>query len=1057
MKNRLSDKNVFLTFLFVSFIFSFASSQNVGDYQSVATGNWNAASTWQKCTSAGTWAATGANVAPPTNYISGTIYIQSGTNVTVSANISEGFITVNGGTLTVASAITLTIPNGTNATDLSIISGNLNINGTLSLISGSVTSNSGTITNSSTITVAGTLNNNSNLNINSAGSVSATGTITNNSTLNIAAGITFTNSGALANNGTTNVNGTFLQNNICSNAAGGTINNAGVFTIATAKTFTNNGTFNNLSSGTLNVNTATTTTGKVTNSGIINNAGIIQNIATTANCFVNNASSTLRNSGTITNTSSGAFKFNANSLYQHNYSSLLALPTTGYILPYATWDAASTCEILAFGDGTVLPTATTVPSTISFGNIIWNNSTQPGNINLNGVLKTCLGSFSVQNTGGYSLILKNTTGNNLAVTGSLNISGTASLALTAGATNFGSSSCALTTGNLNITGGTLDLTQSVFTTGTGGTGTINLNGNLTHTGGIITKTGTQSATIYAIGTSVQTLESIGFAVGKAITFNTQTSSAGNVSISSSKIFVINQGTIFNVNENTSSTSTDFTVDGTLQVSGTINVLSNASLAMGINPLTDAASGSGNFILNSSATLLTKHPDGISTSGATGSIQSSGTRTLPSDANYTFNAGTAQVTGNGLPTVLTGILTINNSTALATAGVSLSQSMSISNGGSLYLTAGRLITTSTNLITIDTGAVISPTGGSALSFVDGPISKIGFTLGTEFIFPTGDTAKWARIGFIPSATNTALAFTAEYFKRDPHTYADPSSFADSTLNRPNIKVLSYKEYWYLNRTAGVTNGQVKLYWEDATFSGISSALSSDLRVAHYRAAGPKWYAEGTSPLVTAGSIQSNATITTFSSTYPYFTFGAPGASNPLPIELTVFDGKATTNGNLINWSTASETNNDHFELERGNNVYSFEKIASIDGSGNSTSMLNYNYMDKYPERTINYYRLKQIDYNGEFSYSEIISIDNNQMAETFVNAYPNPTTGNSINIAFSENVNSLIIYNILGDVIYNSENLLSNKPISLDVMAKGVYIIKALTSEQKLITSKFTKQ
>lgn len=100
------------------------------------------------------------------------------------------------------------------------------------------------------------------------------------------------------------------------------------------------------------------------------------------------------------------------------------------------------------------------------------------------------------------------------------------------------------------------------------------------------------------------------------------------------------------------------------------------------------------------------------------------------------------------------------------------------------------------------------------------------------------------------------------------------------------------------------------------------------------------------------------------------------SSVLPIELLYFTGeKLSCGSNYIIWETASETNNDRFEIEHSNDAIDFIKIATIKGVGNSTSRIKYNFTDYNPSQEVNYYRLKQIDLDGSFIYSPIISIDN----------------------------------------------------------------------------------
>lgn len=101
------------------------------------------------------------------------------------------------------------------------------------------------------------------------------------------------------------------------------------------------------------------------------------------------------------------------------------------------------------------------------------------------------------------------------------------------------------------------------------------------------------------------------------------------------------------------------------------------------------------------------------------------------------------------------------------------------------------------------------------------------------------------------------------------------------------------------------------------------------------------------------------------------------SPPLPISLLSFTGTQQLNSNLIEWATASEQNNSHYILEHSTNGL-FNEISVINmqhGGGNSSTTLKYSFIDKNPPLTINYYRLTQVDFNGEYKVFNTISIDN----------------------------------------------------------------------------------
>lgn len=104
-----------------------------------------------------------------------------------------------------------------------------------------------------------------------------------------------------------------------------------------------------------------------------------------------------------------------------------------------------------------------------------------------------------------------------------------------------------------------------------------------------------------------------------------------------------------------------------------------------------------------------------------------------------------------------------------------------------------------------------------------------------------------------------------------------------------------------------------------------------------------------------------------------TFSCP---TPLPIELKIFTGTSIREGNKICWSTVTENNNDYFVIEKSKDAISFETLGIEIGAGNSSTLLNYSLIDTNPYE-LTYYRLKQVDYDGKETYSNIIVVNKNK--------------------------------------------------------------------------------
>jgi len=150
------------------------------------------------------------------------------------------------------------------------------------------------------------------------------------------------------------------------------------------------------------------------------------------------------------------------------------------------------------------------------------------------------------------------------------------------------------------------------------------------------------------------------------------------------------------------------------------------------------------------------------------------------------------------------------------------------------------------------------------------------------------------------------------------------------------------------------------------------------------------------------------------------------SGIIPVELTSFLGMVTQDGIKLDWATATETNNRGFEIERASDGETFSKIGFVQGNGTSTKRNNYTFVDqsKFEQNAVVYYRLKQIDFDGTFSYSDAINVVFDLPVDFSLGQnYPNPFNP-STKIAYTLPVNgevSLIVYDNLGTEVANLVN------------------------------------
>jgi hypothetical protein len=171
------------------------------------------------------------------------------------------------------------------------------------------------------------------------------------------------------------------------------------------------------------------------------------------------------------------------------------------------------------------------------------------------------------------------------------------------------------------------------------------------------------------------------------------------------------------------------------------------------------------------------------------------------------------------------------------------------------------------------------------------------------------------------------------------------------------------------------------------------------------------------------------------------------TGPLPIELISFTGEIKNSLVQLDWTTESERNNAFFTVERSINGMDWNKVIDVSGAGNSLETLNYTTWDLNPVHGVSYYRLKQTDFNGDFEYSDPITIDFNVKTTLL---YPNPTK-DILNIFGADIGNSEItIMDALGKTVILDQKKLTDNHVILDIgdIPSGIYIV-LIEKENKL--------
>lgn len=175
--------------------------------------------------------------------------------------------------------------------------------------------------------------------------------------------------------------------------------------------------------------------------------------------------------------------------------------------------------------------------------------------------------------------------------------------------------------------------------------------------------------------------------------------------------------------------------------------------------------------------------------------------------------------------------------------------------------------------------------------------------------------------------------------------------------------------------------------------------------------------------------------------------------PLPVELVSFDGKVAGSAIELNWQTASEVNNRSFFVERSADGAGFQAIGEVEGANNSTLELNYTFVDTQPLPGTNYYRLKQVDFDGQFEFSKVVAVDFGSGGGLF-EVVANPVAGTNLQLKFdagSAGKAGFSLFDLQGKRLIASEIAaepgLNLPEITIPYLAPGIYLSRLVMGQE----------
>lgn len=200
--------------------------------------------------------------------------------------------------------------------------------------------------------------------------------------------------------------------------------------------------------------------------------------------------------------------------------------------------------------------------------------------------------------------------------------------------------------------------------------------------------------------------------------------------------------------------------------------------------------------------------------------------------------------------------------------------------------------------------------------------------------------------------------------------------------------------------------------------------------------------------------SGATSVTVPNVTQFSPWAVSGNSTPLPITLVDFSARQVVNQIILDWSTASEIDNDYFEIEKSYDAKKFVSIGTQKGAGDSDQLTHYRFTDRELKEGTVYYRLKQVDFDGKSTMSNIVSLNVNPAGKIELQVFPNPTT-DFLNISNQNGLSDNVFVTMLdgsGKVVMKGEGNGASEPLTIDMrnLNPGTYMVQVITGSTSRI-------
>jgi Secretion system C-terminal sorting domain len=450
-------------------------------------------------------------------------------------------------------------------------------------------------------------------------------------------------------------------------------------------------------------------------------------------------------------------------------------------------------------------------------------------------------------------------------------------------------------------------------------------------------------------------------------------------------------------------------------------------------------GLGSFIINASGSLITSNASGLA-----GSLGITGTTTLTTGASYVFNAATT----TAFPALISSV-----SAANITVGANVTFNKDVTITGTLTLSSGKMTIPAGNTVTLASGIAVAGSGFGTAKHI---VTQVNTLTGTKGYFriqnftgatsiPVGNGTYYLPVTLTATGTND---FTVCVFNGVTGN-GQPDGTAFTTAQKQSI----VDAVWHINRNGGASAVMMQLAWpaalEGSTFQTLAG---TDIGVAHY---GTAWEA----PFGTGDQTLNTATRTGIVSFSP-FAVGRGGA--PLPLKFGDIKAVQKNDAVQVDWYSLTETNLDHYEVERSMDGRNFITIGQAAARGNNNDRADYLYKDNISNDGIFFYRIKAVDIDSKSSYSSIVRISLSKQLSAEMVLYPNPVSDQRITVQATylpKSSYKLNVFNLSGTSVYQQNFEHGGGAISQQIqlplsLHTGIYIVSVTNGAEIKMTKPF---